>query len=167
MSSNGMARIAPLGTLLLLAAFAILFLAMMDAGSDLPVGLPETWYTFRYMWYLLGLVLFWGGCILLKKSSEPTEVDMWSPRKSGQRFHSLRLYTRQNCHLCDETKMLLMAYISFLPPIDEIDIDQNPEYLKQFTTCVPVVEIDGKVRFRGQVNEALLRRLIEGESPSE
>jgi len=44
--------------------------------------------------------------------------------------------------------------------LDEIDVDQHPELKQQFDTCVPVVEIDGKVRFRGQVNEVLLLRLI-------
>ena len=90
---------------------------------------------------------------------------MWTPGAPGRRFETLKLYTRRECHLCDEAKQLLMAYVSFLPPIDEIDIDENPEFLEKFTTCVPVVEIDGKVRFRGRVNESLLRRLIEGEPP--
>ena len=29
-------------------------------------------------------------------------------------------------------------------------------------TCVPVVAIDGKIRFRGRVDAVLLRRLIAG-----
>ncbi len=44
--------------------------------------------------------------------------------------------------------------------IDEIDINERPELLDRYNTCVPVVEIDGKVRFRGKVNEVLLLRLI-------
>ena len=137
----------------------------MDTATDVPLRLPASWYTFRYMWYLLGIGLFASGCVALKKSSVPTETDMWTPGAPGQRFQSLTLYTRCECHLCDEAKQLLMAYVSFLPPIDEIDIDENPEFREKFTTCVPVVEIDGKVRFRGRINESLLRRLIEGEPP--
>jgi predicted thioredoxin/glutaredoxin len=41
-----------------------------------------------------------------------------------------------------------------------VDIDAEPELREKFNTCVPVVEIDGKVRFRGKVDPILLRRLI-------
>ena len=44
--------------------------------------------------------------------------------------------------------------------IHEIDIDKQPKLLEKYDTCVPVVEIDGKVRFRGTINEVLLVRLI-------
>jgi len=67
------------------------------------------------------------------------------------------LYTRKSCQLCDEAKETLDMY-GF--SIEEIDIDQRPELLDSYNTCVPVVEIDGKVRFRGKVNEVLLLRLI-------
>jgi hypothetical protein len=43
---------------------------------------------------------------------------------------------------------------------EEVDIDLDPELKARFTDCVPVVEIEGKIRFRGRVNEVLLRRLI-------
>ena len=44
--------------------------------------------------------------------------------------------------------------------IHEIDIDKQPELREKYDTCVPVVEIDGKVRFRGTINEVLLVRLL-------
>ncbi|MEC9095981.1 MAG: glutaredoxin family protein [Planctomycetota bacterium] len=67
------------------------------------------------------------------------------------------LYTRNSCQLCEEAKETLENY-GF--SIEEIDIDQQPELFKKYDTCVPVVEIDGKIRFRGNVNEVLLVRLI-------
>ena len=67
------------------------------------------------------------------------------------------LYTRKSCQLCEEAKEMLDLY-GF--SIEEIDIDQRPELFDRYNTCVPVVEIDGKVRFRGKVNEVLLLRLI-------
>ncbi len=72
---------------------------------------------------------------------------------------SIKLYTRKNCHLCDEAYQLLTRH-GLLP--ESIDIDANEELRKRFTDCVPVVEIDGKVRFRGIVNEVLLQRLLNG-----
>ncbi|MBT6722372.1 MAG: glutaredoxin family protein [Pirellulaceae bacterium] len=67
------------------------------------------------------------------------------------------LYTRKSCQLCDEAKEILEMY-GF--SIHEIDIDTQPKLLEKYDTCVPVVEIDGKVRFRGTINEVLLVRLI-------
>ena len=43
---------------------------------------------------------------------------------------------------------------------ETIDIDTQPELQQEFNTCVPVVEMDGKVRFRGKVDPVLLRRLL-------
>jgi glutaredoxin len=41
-----------------------------------------------------------------------------------------------------------------------LDIDQDPELVARYNECVPVVVIDGKERFRGHVDERLLRRLL-------
>ena len=67
------------------------------------------------------------------------------------------LYTRQNCCLCDEAKRILDRH-GLEPTL--VDIDQNTEKLAQYNECVPVVEINGKVYFRGKVQEALLRRIL-------
>jgi glutaredoxin len=69
------------------------------------------------------------------------------------------LYTRQGCHLCDQAGQVLRRY--GLAPL-EVDIDADPDLLARYDTCVPVVEIDGKERFRGRVDEVLLRRLLVG-----
>jgi glutaredoxin len=68
------------------------------------------------------------------------------------------LYTRQGCCLCDEAAALLARH--GLQP-QQVDIDANTELREQFTNCVPVVQIDGKIRFRGRVNEVLLKRLLD------
>jgi glutaredoxin len=70
------------------------------------------------------------------------------------------LYTRQGCHLCHEAERLLGGY-GLHPRL--IDIDAEPELLARFDTCVPVVEINGRIRFRGRIDELLLRRLIYAE----
>jgi glutaredoxin len=75
------------------------------------------------------------------------------------------LYTREGCHLCDHARDTLVKYRRYLPAVEEIDIDGDPQLIEQFHTWVPVVELDGKVRFRGDVDELLLRRLIEGTPP--
>ncbi|MCH7727635.1 MAG: glutaredoxin family protein [Planctomycetes bacterium] len=71
------------------------------------------------------------------------------------------LYTRQDCHLCDEAKVILLRFgLRF----EEVDIDQDPVLVEHYNDCVPVVVIDGKQRFMGRVDEVLLRRLLRGKS---
>ena len=74
---------------------------------------------------------------------------------------NVTLYTRRGCHLCDDAHDLLVAHC--LEPA-MIDIDADPELQRKFNECVPVVEIDGKIRFRGHVDPVLLRRLITGSN---
>ena len=67
---------------------------------------------------------------------------------------TIMLYTRQGCCLCDQAKATLARHGL---PVDEVDVDQHPELLAKYNDCVPVVVIDGKVRFRGRIDELLLR----------
>jgi glutaredoxin len=67
------------------------------------------------------------------------------------------LYTRNGCHLCHQAEQILINY-GLHPQL--VDIDQHGELLTRFDTCVPVVEIDGRVRFRGRIDEVLLVRLL-------
>lgn len=74
------------------------------------------------------------------------------------------LYTRRGCHLCDDAKSLLVQ--SGLSP-QEVDVDGDHELRAQFGHWVPVVVIDGRIRFRGRVEPLLLRRLLRGEDVGE
>jgi glutaredoxin len=70
------------------------------------------------------------------------------------------LYTRHGCHLCDDAQALLVQH-GLRPQL--VDIDADPRLRQMFHECVPVVEINGKVRFRGRINEVLLARLLAME----
>jgi glutaredoxin len=67
------------------------------------------------------------------------------------------LYTRQGCCLCNEAKKMLEAHGL---AVEEIDIDADPKLRDRYNECVPVVVIDGRERFRGRVDERLLKRLL-------
>ncbi len=71
------------------------------------------------------------------------------------------IYTRQGCHLCDEAMAVLRKH--GLEP-QEIDIDLREDLRSKYDVCVPVVEIDGHERFRGRVDEILLRRLLRSSN---
>ncbi len=68
------------------------------------------------------------------------------------------LYTRAGCHLCEDARQLLVRY--GLDPVI-IDVDTDPELRERYDECVPVVWIDERERFRGRVDEVLLRRLLK------
>ncbi len=70
---------------------------------------------------------------------------------------SVIVYTRKGCHLCDQA-VAMLAQQGLAPEL--VDIDESPELLKRYNHCVPVVVIDGKERFRGRVDQGLLRRLL-------
>ena len=82
---------------------------------------------------------------------------LFRSRSNSRHRPRVVLYTRQDCHLCDIAKETLVQY-GQLP--EEVDIDGDPELQARFDCCVPVVEIDGKIRFRGHVDKRLLRRLL-------
>lgn len=72
-----------------------------------------------------------------------------------------RLYTRRGCHLCEVAEAVLVKHGV---TVELVDIDASPELRERYRHCVPVVEIDGRERFRGRVDERLLWRLLRGRS---
>jgi len=73
---------------------------------------------------------------------------------------NVTLYTRQGCHLCEDAHALLVRH-GLQPNL--VDIDADPALRERYHECVPVVEIDGRERFRGHINEVLLMRLLARE----
>jgi hypothetical protein len=82
--------------------------------------------------------------------------------KRHRAARTVLLYTRRGCHLCDDAWTVLKRYQSqFGFRLGAVDIDSDPALAALHGEWVPVVVIDGKVRFRGRVNEVLLKRLLE------
>ena len=67
------------------------------------------------------------------------------------------VYTRTDCGLCADADALLRRY-GFRPTM--VDIDTDLRLVRKYGESIPVVKINGKVRFRGNVNETLLLRLL-------
>jgi hypothetical protein len=75
------------------------------------------------------------------------------------------MYTRQGCHLCEEAWAILQAaQKKYSFRLRQVDVDTDPALVEQHGLHVPVVTVDGVVRFRGRVNAVLLRRLLRGRS---
>lgn len=144
----------------------LLGLLFMDRTYGIPFDMPRFWYVNEALWVGAALALIPLGWIIEKwPFEEPGQG--WEPRRAGVRFRRVVIYTRRECRLCDEAKTLLAEYELYLPSLTEIDIGSDPDLLQRFSTTIPVIECDGKVRFRGRINELLLRRLIEGTPPIE
>lgn len=77
----------------------------------------------------------------------------------------ITVYTRAQCGCCHKAIDLLKSYQRDLGfTIETIDVDADPELRERFNTEVPVVAVDGKIRFKGVVDPVLLERLLQGES---
>ena len=141
------------GTLLLVTGTVVVALCLMERAGGLPVDMPRSWYTNQPLWFLAGIIAFCAGCLVLRR---PRQCDTATIAV----FSSVILYTRSDCPLCDAARQVLQEFGNQLPPVVQIDVDGDSELLERFGTCIPVVKIDGVVRFRGQVNRVLLNRLI-------
>jgi glutaredoxin len=72
------------------------------------------------------------------------------------------VFTRASCPLCDEAwELLQRQQRRYGFALEAKDIDESAELVREHGECVPVVTINGKVRFRGRVNEVLLRRILD------
>jgi len=71
--------------------------------------------------------------------------------------HDVIVYTRPGCHLCEDACEVLERY-GLTPRM--VNIDTDPELIASYGLIIPVVVIDGHERFRGRVDEVLLRRLL-------
>jgi glutaredoxin len=59
----------------------------------------------------------------------------------------VRLYSRPDCHLCDEARAglesLLAEGVEF--ELEEVDIDSDDRLLGRFLERIPVVELEGEI----------------------
>ncbi len=154
-----------LGLCLVLFGVVGLLLSSLSSTHLFPFPLPAFWFEARAIFLLLFVVSLGGGSKLIWQSEHGLHRSAWRPTWPGRRFHSVILYTRPDCPLCEEAKVLLARYSDYLPEICETDINADRELVLKFGHCVPVVEIDRRVRFRGRISEVLLQRLIEATPP--
>jgi hypothetical protein len=74
------------------------------------------------------------------------------------------LYTRQGCHLCEDAWLLLQKEQQcYHYKLEIVDVDSQQGLVAQFGDQVPVVTVNGQIRFRGTINPVLLTRLLQAE----
>lgn len=83
-------------------------------------------------------------------------------------LHAVTVYSRAGCGCCDKAMAVLdVAANRYRLQIDVIDVDTDPALAAAHGEHVPVVAIDGKVRFRGQVNPVLLERVLKNHAATD
>lgn len=143
----------------------LLLLACVIQEANGISGMPRSWYSNRMLWWTLGMAGVLAGIATQWPQNLQVLRTNWRPSEPGLRFMEVVVYTRVECHLCEEAIAILAEYQRWLPRTKEVDIDTDPELVAKYGTCVPVVMCDGKVRFRGRISPVLLQRLIEGTPP--
>lgn len=94
----------------------------------------------------------------------------WLATLTGPRgpVHEVTVYSRQGCTCCDKAMAVLAeAGRKYRSNVTVIDVDSDPALAAEHGEHVPVVAIDGKIRFRGQVNPVLMERLFKHDSEAE
>ncbi len=80
---------------------------------------------------------------------------------------TLTIYTRRNCHLCDEMKRVVRDVGLTLPlTIEAVDVDQDPVLARRYGTDVPVLVAGERELARHRVTAERLRELLEGARPA-
>lgn len=144
-------------TAFLWAAGGMAVLIFVDKWTQIPLPFPGFWYTTRafHVLFCAGLaVLGW----LIHRNVTTLEQ---SADDAGVVFQSVVVFCKPECSLCDTAMEVLTDFSYALPEIKTVDISGDEELEELYASFVPVVEIDGRIRFRGIVSAELLARLIE------
>ncbi|WP_186580926.1 glutaredoxin family protein [Aquibacillus kalidii] len=75
---------------------------------------------------------------------------------------TIKLYTKSNCHLCEDAKQLLLVVkeeVDF--KWKEVDIYTDDILLEKYQLMIPVVEVDGIEVDYGQINYDTILQAIK------
>ncbi|HEY6125859.1 MAG TPA: glutaredoxin family protein [Steroidobacteraceae bacterium] len=75
----------------------------------------------------------------------------------------LVVVSREGCGLCDEMLHALaeLERAQSLPPVTVVDVDSDPELVRQFGLKVPVLLLDGSVICHYTLNSNEVLRLVQ------
>lgn len=152
------------GTLMLWLGGLMALLIAVDRSGFAGSVFPGFWYRSRSMHLLICAAFFAAGVFVYRYQDSPEDSDTPEESHGGRgsaRFDRVRFFTRANCPLCDEAMEVLEEFGDAMPEIEFIDIAQDAQLEEQHGEWIPVIEIDGRIRFRGHVDRTLLQRLVD------
>jgi 4a-hydroxytetrahydrobiopterin dehydratase len=74
------------------------------------------------------------------------------------------LYTKPNCHLCDEAKAAIRRS-GVEVDLQEVDIESDADLLHRFRDDIPVIYVDGEEAFRHRVDPAAFAAYVRDGAP--
>lgn len=78
-----------------------------------------------------------------------------------RRHHTVRLYGKPGCHLCEDARSVLNRLQQRYPiEIEEVDITTDPALFRLYDIRIPVILIDGAREMEAPINERDLRRAL-------
>ena len=152
-----------IGTAMLWLGGMVAVLILIDHAGVGALSMPAFWYRSRSLHLLICVGFLGTGFFLLRRPSGLSGDGTTAPADRWPVFEVVRFYSRSNCPLCDEAMDVLEEYGDWMPEIEFIDISEDSELEEQYGECIPVIEMDGRVRFRGHVDRVLLQRLIAAQ----
>lgn len=64
----------------------------------------------------------------------------------------IKFYTRQNCPLCEEAKLMIELVREDYPlEYEEVDIEQDEVLHEKYMLMIPVIEKDGEILMYGNI----------------
>jgi glutaredoxin len=73
----------------------------------------------------------------------------------------IRVYSKPECHLCDEAKETIEHVVKWLHiEVEVIDIEKDPELLNEYRNDIPVIFLDDRKIFKHRVDEKKLKRIL-------
>ena len=76
------------------------------------------------------------------------------------------LYTRPDCHLCEEMHAVVDRVARDIPfTVEHVDVDTDPGLAVAYGTEVPVLCVNGRKAFKYRVDERTLRARLTRELP--
>ena len=79
--------------------------------------------------------------------------------------HTLTLYSRAGCHLCDEMKSIVARVARTVPvALEEIDISTDPALEAAYGLQIPVLLVDGRKAAKYRIREEELLAILKGRA---
>jgi glutaredoxin len=73
----------------------------------------------------------------------------------------LRIYSKPDCHLCEEAKFVVDRIAKeFSVPVEVINIEQDRESYEKYRYDIPLIYLDDVKLFKHRVDEVKLRKVL-------
>ena len=72
----------------------------------------------------------------------------------------LRVYSRPGCHLCEKLLEELLPLVRGKLQVEVVDIDSSPEWQRQFSLRIPVLEYQGQVVSQYTLDVGAIRAIL-------